>query len=250
MNKHSIRLQKYLAERGAASRRGAAALIADGRVTVDGAPAREPGQRIDPDHARVSVDGRLLPATAEPDRAIALHKPAGCVCSRTGQGRPTVFDLLAGIPEQLRPIGRLDADSDGLLLLTNNGAWIQALTHPRHGAKKTYRVEALGPVAAHALARLRAPMTLDGYRIRPVEVRMVRERRGPSGALLEFVLREGRNRQIRKMCEQVGLRVIRLTRVEQAGIRLGRLPPGQWRDLTARELAAIRRQSKPVSSEK
>ncbi len=241
MSGKSIRLQKYLAERGAASRRGAADLIAAGRVAVDGRTVLEPGCRIAPDNARVSVDGRPLPAALGPRRAIVLHKPAGCVCSRNGQGRPTVYEFLKDIPETMRPVGRLDADSDGLLIMTNSGAWIQALTHPRYGAEKTYRIDVLGSVDPNVLERLRAPMTLDGYRIRPVAVRVVRRNRQPAGARLEFVLREGRNRQIRKMCDQVGLRVSRLTRIEQAGILLDKLPPGQWRELTPREQAAIER---------
>lgn len=236
-----IRLQKYLAERGAASRRGAVDMIAAGRVAVDGRTVLESGFRIDSDNARVSVDGRPLPATPQPHRAIALHKPTGCVCSRNGQGRPTVFDFLKDVPETLRPVGRLDADSDGLLIMTNSGAWIQALTHPRYGAEKTYRVDVLGSVDPQALGRLRAAMTLDGYRIRPVSVRVVRQNRRSDGAQLEFFLREGRNRQIRKMCDKAGLRVTRLTRIEQAGIRLEKLPAGQWRELTQREQAAIER---------
>jgi 23S rRNA pseudouridine2605 synthase len=237
----TVRLQKYLADRGVASRREAARLIREGHVTVDRRLATEPGLRVDPQRSTVHFDGRLLAIRRAPPRTVMLHKPRGCVCSRNGQGRPTVFEHLCDIPETLRPVGRLDADSEGLLLLSNDGALIQALTHPRHGSAKTYRVEVVGTVDEGILAKLRAPMTLDGYRIRPVSVqRLDRSRTADPVARLIFTLREGRNRQIRKMCEQVGLRVRRLVRVEQAGLRLGRLPAGQWRDLTDHDLQKMR----------
>ena len=231
------RLQVALAERGAASRRGAADIIAAGRVRVNGKIVREPGARVDPARDEIAVDGAILPAAREAPRTIVMHKPAGVVCSAdSSQGR-TVCDLVASLPERLVPVGRLDKESEGVLLLSNDGALVERLTHPRHGHAKRYEVDVRGSVDGRVLDSLRAPIEIDGRMTRPARVELSR---GGPPARLAFELGEGRNRQIRRLCERAGLRVLRLVRVSFAGIGLGRLRPGEWRDLTETELRALR----------
>lgn len=226
----TVRLQKYLAERGVASRRGAVALIIRGQVRVNDVVVREPGVRVRPESDRVSVNGTLLSSEVERRRTVALYKPRGYICSRSEENGRTVYDLLEGIAEHLRPIGRLDKDSEGLLLLSNDGDLIERLTHPRYGQTKTYRVSVRGPLTDATIDRLNQPFDLDGTLTRPARVRLV-TRRSESDGVLEFVLSEGRNRQIRRMCERCGLDPARLVRVEEAGVTLRGLKPGRWRDV-------------------
>jgi pseudouridine synthase len=200
----TVRLQKYLAERGVASRRGAVALIIRGQVRVNDLVVRR--------------------------RTVVLYKPRGYICSRSETDGRIVYDLLDGITEHLRPIGRLDKDSEGLLLLSNDGDLIERLTHPRYGQTKTYRVSVRGPLTDATIDRLNQPFDLDGTLTRPARVRLV-TRRSESDGVLEFVLSEGRNRQIRRMCEICGLDPARLVRVEEAGVTLRGLKPGRWRDV-------------------
>jgi 23S rRNA pseudouridine2605 synthase len=238
-----IRLQKFLAERGVASRRHAAAMIVDGHVSVNGALVREAGYRVVPGRDDIRVDGAVVPPVVEPARTIALHKPRGYVCSTVarGTGTRTVYALLADVHERLVPAGRLDADSEGLLLLSNDGDLILRLTHPRYGHTKRYHVTVEGAVTDAVLARLRSRLDIDGYRIQPVDIERLRRPAAPDGSTtLCFALREGRNRQIRRMCAQVGLRVRRLVRIAVGNVELGNLPPGAWRELTAEELRALR----------
>ncbi len=232
------RLQKLLADRGAASRRGAADLIRAGRVTVDGAPVREPGARV-PADAAVALDGRLLPAAPAAPRTILLHKPRGYVCTRAGNEGRTVFDLLRELPERLVPAGRLDKDSEGLLLLSTDGDLVLRLTHPRHGHRKTYRVTVSGPLGTETLERLNAPAVLDGRRLRPAGVRRLRAAGVPGRTVLEFTLHEGHNRQIRRLCEAAGLTVHRLVRTALGPLSLRGLPVGAWRELTPAEHKAL-----------
>jgi pseudouridine synthase len=238
-----IRLQKLLSAAGVASRRAAEALISDGRVTVNGRTVLELGTRADPAHDDVRVDGRRV-RTAVRLRYILLNKPAGFVSTRADpQRRRTVLDLVRGVPGYLYPVGRLDYDSEGLLILTNDGDLAAGLSHPRHGIEKVYEAVVRGAPDARALERLRRGIVLDGRRTAPAVVRLRRTftvGRGREGAILEIALREGRNRQVRRMCEAVGHPVERLTRVRVGPLSDRRLKPGTWRDLTEAEVRALR----------
>lgn len=233
------RLQNLLARAGVASRRGAAALVESGAVTVDGVVVREPGARFGAD-AVVRVHGRTI-ASAERKRTIVLYKPVGVVSTMHDPfGEPAVAELVKGVPERLVPVGRLDKDSEGLLLMSNDGDLVNKLTHPRFEHRKTYLVKVAGRWSEDKLATLRSPLTLDdGYTIRPVPVEVVDDF-GANVRLLKFVLKEGRKRQIRKMCSAAHLVVLSLKRVAVGAFNLPHdLAPGQWRDLTAEEIAAL-----------
>ena len=241
------RLQNVLARAGVASRRGAAAIIAEGRVTVDGLVVREPGARVDPASARVAVDGRPV-AAAEAKRTIILNKPAGVLSSMSDPfGGKTVADIVYGDAakapsERLVPVGRLDKDSEGLLLMSNDGDLTLKLTHPRYEHEKTYIVRAAGRWSEEKLRILQGPVKMpDGYVTRPVPVRVVRGQEN-NVTTLEFRLREGRKRQIRYMCSAAHLVVLTLRRVAIGALKLpADLAPGDWRDLTDAELDAARR---------
>lgn len=229
------RLQKILSACGTASRREAESLILAGRVTVNGLPAAL-GQKADLDADQIEVDGALL-KPPEKRVCVLLHKPRGYACTcRDEKGRKTVLDLVAGCPFRLYPVGRLDMDSEGLLLLTNDGALANRVMHPAAGKEKVYLVWARG-WRPEAEAVLRGPMALDGRPLAPVGLEIRRE--AGEDVLLEFTLREGRNRQIRRMCELAGLRVTRLKRTAEGPIRLGDLARGQWRYLTEEEIHAL-----------
>ena len=226
------RIQKLISAAGLASRREAERMIEAGRVCVNGATAAL-GQTADPDCDRITVDGRLLEARGTL-RYILLNKPRGFVTTlHDEKGRATVAELVRGVGTRVYPVGRLDLNSDGLLLLTNDGALANAVMHPRNEIEKTYRTTVIGDVAA-ALPTLRAPMEIDGYRIRPAEVVDCGE------GVLEITIHEGRNRQIRKMCAAAQLKVSRLTRIAEGPLRLGALKPGAWRDLTPEELNELK----------
>ncbi len=229
-----IRLNRFLAQSGVASRRGADTLIAEGRVTVDGAVA-EPGTQVAPGQ-RVAVDGRSV--AAERTVHLVLHKPVGYVTTmRDPQGRPTVSELI-DVPERVVPVGRLDAMTSGLLIMTNDGELAQLLAHPRHGVAKTYRVLVRGMPGATALRKLREGVHLDDGRTRPAEVELVGTRSG--GAELTLTIKEGRNRQVRRMCAAVGHPVLELERVAYGPLALGRLAVGSCRALRPHEVAALR----------
>ena len=235
------RLQNVLARAGVASRRGAAKLISERRVTVDGVVVSEAGFRIDPSSAAVAVDGRPL-AAPERKRTIMLNKPAGVLSSMSDPfGGKTVADLLRGsVEERLVPVGRLDKDSDGLLLMSNDGALTLRLTHPRYEHEKTYLVRVAGRWSADKLRILRSAVTMpDGYVIRPVPVDLL-ETGDDNVHLLRFRLREGRKRQIRYMCSAAHLVVLSLTRVAIGALQLpGDLKSGDWRELTDAELEML-----------
>lgn len=232
-----MRIVVLLARAGIASRRKAADLIKAGRVRVDGVVVREAGAKADPARQRITFNNRPLPAP-EQLRTIMMNKPVGLLCSASNSQGHTVVDLVNHLPERLLPVGRLDRDSGGLLLLSNDGDLIHRLTHARFGHSKLYHVEVSGRCNSAALAKLRAPMEIDGYTIRPVAVGVLRKHEGKTW--LSFELKEGRNRQIRNMCEQAGLRVVSLTRMAIDEIKLPEsLAPGEWRDLTATELKAL-----------
>lgn len=225
------RLQKLISAAGLASRRRAEELILAGRVSVNGKTAGL-GERADPETDAVCVDGRPLRAQAV-HTYIMLNKPRGYVCTlRDERGRRTVAELVADAGARLYPVGRLDLNSDGLLLMTDDGALAQKLMHPSHAVDKVYRAEVAGDVEA-ALPILRGPMELDGRPLAPAKV----ERLG--AGVLRVTIHEGRNRQVRRMCAAAGLRVLRLTRVAEGGLELGTLPPGRWRRLRPEELRAL-----------
>jgi len=235
------RLQNVLAHAGVASRRGAAAIIEAGRVTVDGLVVREPGLRVDPSAASITVDGRPV-GTPEQKRTIMLYKPAGVLSTVSDPfGGKTVLDIVRGaIPERIVPVGRLDKDSEGLLLMSNDGDLTQKLTHPRYEHEKTYEVRAAGRWSEEKLRVLRSAVEMpDGYVIRPVPVEVVKIGRDNVHELV-FRLREGRKRQIRYMCSAAHLTVLSLKRVAIGALRLPEsLKPGEWRDLTKEEINAV-----------
>ncbi|MEN9217068.1 MAG: pseudouridine synthase [Gloeomargarita sp. HHBFW_bins_162] len=228
------RLHKILAQRGVAARRQAEALIRSGQVWVNGRPAQV-GQQCDPQVDEITVRGKPLPPAPRLCYYL-LHKPLGVVstCSDP-QGRPTVRDFLPPDLPPLYPVGRLDRDSTGALLLTNDGELTLALTHPRHPVWKTYRVWVQGHPTATALQRWRQGVDLDGQKTLPAQVRVVRQTAPQT--LLEIRLREGRNRQIRRVADLLGYPVVRLHRQAIGEIQLGNLPAGQVRPLTPSELA-------------
>jgi 23S rRNA pseudouridine2605 synthase len=230
------RLQRFLARAGVASRRRAEDLIRGGRVAVNGRTVTDPAARVAAGD-EVRVDGR--PVVPEAPVVLALHKPAGYVSTaRDPQGRPTVLDLVPAAGRRLYPVGRLDATSEGLLLLTNDGDLTQLLTHPRHGLPKTYRVRVDRTPGADALERLRRGVRLADGPTRPADVELEGDR------WLRITIREGRHRQVRRMCAAVGLDVERLIRVAVDGLELGGLPPGACRALTAEEVEMLRRAAK------
>ena len=230
-----MRLQKFFSDCGVLSRRAAEAEIAAGRVIVNGAVAHV-GDSIDPDTDIVEYKGRrVIPREALPYRYIMLNKPRGYVTTaKDEKGRPTVTHLTRAVGTRIYPVGRLDMDSEGLLLLTDDGDITNRLTHPRHEIPKIYHVTLSRPVSEEQLEALRAPMTLDGYVLLPVTVNRLSE------DTLEMHLYEGRNRQIRRLCEAVALRVRRLRRVAIGSLTLGDLPIGRWRELTADEVAYLK----------
>jgi 23S rRNA pseudouridine2605 synthase len=227
----AVRLNAYLARAGIASRRASDELIKAGRVRVNDLPGAlntyvHPGDRVE-------VDGK--PVTAQALRYVLLHKPAGTVTTASDpQGRPTVVDLVEEVPERIVPVGRLDADTTGALLLTNDGPLAHRLAHPRYGVEKVYEVEVEGEPDEEALQQLAAGVELDDGRTAPAGVR----RLGPSK--LELTLHEGRKHQVKRMTEAVGHPVRRLHRSRYANVDLAGLRPGEWRELTDAELARLR----------
>ena len=238
-----IRLQKLLSAAGVSSRRAAEELILQGRVTVNGQVVRELGTKADPETDRVRVDGKPVKPAARPIYLL-LNKPRGYVTTRSDpEGRPTVIDLLKGIHDYVYPVGRLDYESEGLLLLTNDGELAARLTHPRHEVPREYHVRVRGIPTDHEVRRLAHGVVLDGRRTAPAEVRVVDTGVGEhrDQALLSITLHEGRTRQVRRMCEEVGHPVVRLRRVRIGTIVDPKLPVGAWRPLSPREVAALRR---------
>ncbi len=245
-----VRLQKLISEAGVASRRAAEQLILDGRVMVNGKAIRELGTRADLATDDIRVDGRRLPKPAR--RYILMNKPRGYVSTRSDpEGRPTVIELLEGarIRGYYYPVGRLDYDSDGLVILTNDGAFAERLMHPRYMLERAYEARVRGVPDRKALDRLRTGVPLDGERTQPanVEVLKVVEGKSTPQAIVEVILREGWNRQVRRMLEAVGHPVLRLTRVRIGAVRLGMLKPGEMRDLDPREIASLTKTPRPTA---
>ena len=225
------RLHKILSARGVASRRAAEQMIRDGRVTVNGTIAAL-GQTVDVDTDEILVDGAPIPTGDQPVY-IMLHKPRGFVTTLSDeQGRRTAADLVADCGVRVYPVGRLDLSSEGLLLFTNDGAFANRMMHPKHQVDKTY-LAWVTDCSDEALQRLRQPIVLDGYRIRAPKLRQVKP------GMLEITIHEGRNRQVRRMCESAGMHVTRLRRIREGNLSLGDLPVGKWRYLTAEEIASL-----------
>ena len=239
------RLQKILSQAGFASRRAAEDFIVQGRVMVNGTTVTELGTKADLDTDDIRVDGRRIkPALHK--RYILLYKPRGYMTTRHDpERRPTVIDLLSkgGVREYVYPVGRLDYDSEGLLLLTSDGDLAAKLTHPRHGVDREYHVRVRGVPDEHEIGRLQKGLVLDGRRTAPANIVLEKIIEAESGqqAVLSFVIREGRNRQVRDMCDAIGHPVVRLKRTRIGPITDPKIRPGEFRDLDAREVAALQR---------
>ena len=236
MKDNKIRLQKHLAECGVASRRKAEELIENKKVKVNGRIAQI-GDKVDPIRDKVTVSGKnIVPVNRKV--YIMLHKPRGFVTTVSDElGRKCVTDLVKDVGVRVFPVGRLDKDSEGLLLMTNDGEFANNLTHPSKHVNKTYRTTVKGQVDDEQIVRLADGVEIDGKKTLPCDC-FVAERKTDRTVLI-FVIHEGRNRQIRKMCEAVGLEVIRLKRTEIAGVKMGMLPQGKWRDLNEREMKRL-----------
>jgi pseudouridine synthase len=244
------RLQKLLSQAGVASRRAAERLMLEGRVSVNGATVLELGTKADAAADDIRVDGRRI-KIVEQHRYILLNKPRGYVTTRSDpEKRPTVLDLI-GVREYVYPVGRLDYESEGLLLLTNDGDLAARLTHPRYGVTRVYEAQVLGVPDEHDLTRLARGIVLDGKRTAPADVALLSTRSKPAAvertaarprtlSTVRLTLREGRNREVRRMCDAIGHPIERLTRTAIGPLRDTRLKPGQWRELTADEVRALK----------
>ena len=232
------RLQKILASRGVCSRRKAEELIAARRVSFNGQTAKL-GDSADPEIDEILLDGEPLPS-ADGFVYILLNKPRGYVTTLSDEkGRDNAAQLVADCGKRVYPVGRLDMDSEGLLLFTNDGEFANNLMHPKHEVNKTYRVIVRG-YSDEALEKLKKPVTLDGYTIRKPEVVLIWKSRQNDKAELQVTIHEGRNRQVRRMCAMAGMSVTRLIRIAEGTLRLGDLKPGKWRYLTEEEVAALK----------
>ncbi len=240
------RLQKIISAAGVASRRLAEELIAQGRVEVNGTTVKTLGTKADPERDEIRVDGRRIKEQKR-KRYILLYKPRGYVTTRSDpQGRPTVMDLLKGVKEYVYPVGRLDYDSEGLLLLTNDGELAARLMHPSHEIEKVYEARVRGVPAAADLERLARGVVLDGERTAPAKVRIADRpvkttASGTEQTFVEIVLHEGRQRQVRRMFDSIGHPVARLRRVRIGPIVDEQIPIGHWRELDQQELTRLRR---------
>ena len=233
MKDNRIRLQKYMSENGIASRRKSEEMIEAGKVKVNGRVATL-GDKVDPIRDKIVVSGKRVVRT-KTKMYIMLHKPRGFVTTMSDElGRKCVSELVEDAGVRLFPVGRLDRNSEGLLLMTNDGAFSNMLTHPSRHVSKVYRVTVRENVTEEQLTKLTEGIMLDGTKTLPCDIHIIDK--GENRTVLNVVLYEGRNRQIRRMCESVGLTVIRLKRTEIAGVRLGMLPQGKWRELNEKEM--------------
>lgn len=246
MKDNKIRLQKHLSACGIASRRKAEELIEQGKVRVNGRIAAL-GDKVDPKRDKVSVRGKtVVPVTQKV--YIMLHKPRGYVTTLSDEfDRKNVADLVKDVGVKVFPVGRLDRDSEGLLIMTNDGELANIITHPRSHVNKTYRVTVGGGVDDDQIKKLCEGVIIDGKKTQPCDVFVVERREDRT--VLNFIIQEGRNRQIRKMCAVVGLDVLRLKRIEIAGVKLGGLKSGSWRELNERELTRLENISKERQEE-
>jgi 23S rRNA pseudouridine2605 synthase len=232
-------LQKILASAGVASRRGAEELIAAGRIRVNGRLVSEPGTKADPARDRIEVDGRAV--VGEAPLTVLLNKPRGVVCTASDpEGRETIVGLVRGTRARLFPVGRLDCNTSGAILLTNDGDLAHALTHPRFGVEKTYLAKLRGQIPQQLVESWRRGIEIgDPTPTRPAEAFVAEVREGFTW--LQITIKEGRNRQVRRMAEATGIELVKLKRVAFAGLTIEGLRPGEWRPLTDRELSRLRR---------
>jgi len=232
-----VRLQKFLAEAGVASRRASEQIILAGRVALNGKPVRRLGTKVDPARDRITLDGQPLKARRK--LYLALNKPRGYLCTREDTlGRRILADLLPREWDDLYPVGRLDFESEGLIFLTNDGDFCLRLTHPRFGLRKTYRVTLEGRVLPEQVRQMERGVYHDDERLRAERARLLGSNN--SCSVLELELREGKNREVRRLCETLGLRVDRLQRIRIGPIKLGELRTGKWRTLSAAEVKSLR----------
>ena len=244
METNEIRVQKYVADCGLMSRRKAEEEIQAGRIKVNGERV-EQGRKIIPGVDRVEYLGKPVEMPrVKRNVYIMLNKPRGYVTTMSDEkGRPTAVSLIKGINERVYSVGRLDMDSDGLLLFTNDGELTNTLTHPKHNIPKIYHVTVKGFVTEEQIRKLSSAMTIDGYAIMPVKTSLLHINEKEKNSTLEMTLFEGRNRQIRKMCECVGLEITRLCRIAIGSVTLGELPQGKWRHLTDTEINYLKTNS-------
>ena len=234
-----LRLQKYLADCGVASRRASEELIKAGRVAVNGEIIREMGVIIDEDSDEVMFDGQVV-TPVNRKIYVMLNKPVGYVSTVSDEkGRPTVLDLVSDIQDRLFPVGRLDYDTEGLILLTNDGDLTYKITHPKNDIAKTYVAEVGGNISMDTILKLRTGVVIDGYKTRPAEVEVIGATQ--YGTKIEITIKEGKNRQIRKMFESLDCTVKRLKRIKEAGLVLGHLPVGKWRKLSESEINMLKK---------
>ena len=244
------RIQKVLADQTDLSRRAAEKLIAEGRVKVNGHPVGL-GDKMDPNVDKVSIDGKSVRIVRKRQYVyIMLHKPRGFLTTRSVEhGRKTVMDLVQGVDAHLRPVGRLDKDSEGLLLMTDDGAFINLLTHPSGGVGKLYRVTVHPRATEEQVIQMSSGVVLDdGVKTQPCVIHVVTDE--PERTVMEITLYEGRNRQIRRMCAAVGLEVVRLKRSAEGPVKLGMLQPGEWRELKRSEVNALRNAAQQKKKQK
>lgn len=234
-----IRLQKYFTDCGVLSRRAAEAEIAAGHVKINGGVAKV-GDKIDPERDTVTWRGKAVEAQTERRIYVMLNKPRGYVTTMSDdRGRKCITELISDIDERIYPVGRLDMDSDGLLLLTNDGELTNFLTHPRHEIPKIYHVKVKGKLTGNEIREIGKPIEIDGVETQPVRVTLVSTDRDSS--TLEMTLYEGRNRQIRRMCEARGVEILRLCRIAIGDISLGNLAPGKWKYLTRSQVQYLKK---------
>jgi len=231
-----MRLQKFLADAGVASRRAGEQYILDGRVAVNGQTIRLLGTKIDPDHDQVAVDGK--PVRAKKLVYIALNKPSGCVCSRQDElNRPTIYELIPREWDTVQSVGRLDFNSEGLIFLTNDGQFALRLTHPRYGVRKKYLATVEGEVTSAMLQLFRRGIFHEGERLQALAAKIISGTR--DRCVVELELGEGKNREVRRLFESQAVTVKKLLRTQIGRIRLGELKPGKWRTLSAVEIKTL-----------
>ena len=240
-----VRLQKYLADAGVASRRKAEELIAQGKVKVNGKVVTEMGCKIDPKKDEVTYLDKKIDTKETKMVYIMLNKPVGYVTTAKEQfGRPAVVDLVRGVNERIFPVGRLDYDTSGLLLLTNDGDLTYKLTHPKHDVDKTYIAKLYGIPDEGALQKFRRGVTIDGVKTKPAKIQIIEKDKDGRFCTAEIIIHEGRNRQVRRMLDSVGANVMSLKRISVGSLTLGNLPEGKWRRLSDAEINKLRGKNK------